>query len=83
MAGKIGEEFAKDMADRGWRELGGAMYPDSNIAQPMYPRHGRHEVSKEAESPGLEEYGSTLDARLNPPEASRDDHGQDGPEIDR
>jgi hypothetical protein len=39
MAGKIGERFVSDMIDRGRRELGGVLYPDSNVAQPMYPIH--------------------------------------------
>ena len=81
MAGKIGEEFARDMVDRGRRELGGFMFPESNIAQPMYPLRGQYGVSKEAE-PSLEEHASTFE-ELHPTGISRDDHGRDDRGIER
>ena len=73
---KIGERLAEDFLDRGRRELGGVLYPDSNIAQPGYPSHGGREISKEIESPTIEE-GSILDDRLKQVEMSRDDDGRD------
>lgn len=71
---KIGSEFAKDMLDRGRRELGGVLYADSNIAQPMYPLRGGYEPSKEAES--SEDRGSILESRL------REAQGREEPERD-
>ena len=61
MAGKIGEEYARDMFDRGRRELGAIFYNDSNIAQPMYPLRGQYGVSKEAEPPGRDGHESEFD----------------------
>jgi hypothetical protein len=81
--GKIGDRFVDDMIDRGHREIGGFFFPHSNIAQPMYPLRGGYEVSKEDDSPGLEEHGSTLGDRLKQAEVGRDDHGRDGPDMDR
>jgi hypothetical protein len=78
---KIGEQFVEDMIDRGPREIGGFFFPDSNIAQPMFPRRGGYEVSKE--SPGLEEHEMTLAERLKEPGVNRDDHGRDGPDMER
>lgn len=46
MAKKFGTEFAKDMLDRGRRELGAAMVTESNIAQPMYPLHGGRDAEQ-------------------------------------
>jgi hypothetical protein len=77
MAEKIGEEFVRDMIDRGRRELGGVLFPDSNITQPMYPLRGGYGVSKETDSPSLEEHESTLDDRLKQVEVSRDNHEHD------
>ena len=78
MAGKIGSEFVKDMVDRGRRELGGVLYGDSTVAQPMYPLRGGYEPSKDA-------HGSIVGDRLKEAEAGRDDPGRDDPEkgIDR
>jgi len=50
MAGKIGEEFFKDMVDRGRREIGGLFFHDSNIAQPNYPFRGGYSIGKEIEA---------------------------------
>jgi hypothetical protein len=76
MAEKFGSEFARDMLDRGRRELGGAFYNDSNVAQPMYPLRGGYEPPKEAAA--IEnDRGSILGERLQLAEASRDDHGRD------
>jgi hypothetical protein len=80
---KIGERFVDDMIDRGRREIGGLFYSDSNIAAPMYPLHGGYEVSKETESPGLEEHGSTLGDRLKQAEINRDDPGRDDRGMER
>jgi hypothetical protein len=71
MAGKIGEEFVRDMIDRGRRELGGVLFHDSNVAQQMYPLRG-HGISKEVDSPGLEEHGSIMGDRQEA-EVNRDD----------
>ncbi len=73
---KIGEGHLGKMFDLGGREIGGLFYHDSNIAQPSYPRRGGYEVSKETESPTIEE-GSILDDRLKQVEMSRDDDGRD------
>jgi hypothetical protein len=77
---KLGEGRLGEMIDRGGRELGGFLYPDSNIAQPMYPRHRAYEASKEAN-----EQGMSLGDRLKQTEISHDDHGMDEPDqgIDR
>jgi hypothetical protein len=76
MSHKFGDAFVNDMVDRGRRELGGVMYPDSNIAQPMYPLRGNYGLTKEADSRGLEERESSFDG-LHPTETARDDHGRD------
>ena len=73
---KLGEGRLGQAIDLGWREVGGLFYHDSNIAQPAYPRRGGYEVSKEIESPTIEE-GSILDDRLKQVEMSRDDEGRD------
>jgi len=57
---KLGERFVDDMIDRGRRELGGAMFSDSPIAQPMYPLRGGYEVSKG----GMDKTEPTLAERL-------------------
>jgi hypothetical protein len=75
--GKIGSLHAWEMLDRGRRELGGILYHDSNVAQPMYPPRGGYEPAKEAESQSLEEQGSILDDRLKQAEMHRDDEGRD------
>ena len=73
---KIGEQFVQDMVDRGRRELGGVLFQGSNVAQPMYPLRGGYEVSKENESPSIDE-GSILEDRLKQVDMSRDDPGRD------
>ena len=80
MAGKIGSEFFKDMVDRGRRELGGVLYGDSNIAQPMYPLRGGYEASKEIETP---DHGSIVGDRLKQVEATREEPGRDDRGIER
>jgi hypothetical protein len=75
MAGKIGEDFVKDMIDRGRRELGGVLYHDSNVAQPMYPLHGRYRAPKEIDS---QEIGERESDELQPVIDDRDD-----PDIER
>ncbi|HEX4054717.1 MAG TPA: hypothetical protein VHX86_10670 [Tepidisphaeraceae bacterium] len=81
MARKIGEEFVKEMLDRGRRELGGVLYHDSNVAQPMYPLRGGYEVSKEAESPEVKD--RSLEDGRQPSSIGRDEPGRDDPEIER
>jgi hypothetical protein len=83
MAGKIGEDFFQDMVDRGRRELGGVLYPDSNIAQPMYPLRGNYGPPKEAVSIGLDKPEPSFE-ELHPVGPGRDD-GPDDPnrEIER
>ena len=83
MARKIGTDFVNDMIDRGRRELGGVLYGDSNVAQPMYPLRGSYEASKDAGAHGLEEHGSIVGDRLKQIENGRDDHGRDDRGIDR
>jgi len=83
MARKIGSEFVNDMIDRGRRELGGVLYGDSNIAQPMYPLRGNYEPSKEAGAHGLDDHGSIVGDRLKQIETGRGDQGRDDRGIDR
>jgi hypothetical protein len=71
MAEKFGTDFVNDMIDRGRRELGGVMYPDSNIAQPMYPLRGSIGISKEAES--KETFEDLHPVDIGPPEPNKDD----------
>jgi hypothetical protein len=75
MPGKIGEEFFRDMVDRGRRELGG-LWPEGNIGQPMYPLRGYYGPSKEAESIGLDKHEPSFE-ELHPVRPGRDDHGRD------
>ena len=84
MAEKFGSDFARDMLDRGRRELGGALFTDSNVAQPMYPLRGGYEPQKEAESPTMQEdKGSILESRMKEVEASKEDPGRDDKGMDR
>jgi hypothetical protein len=84
MAGKIGDNFVTDMIDRGRREVASFFYPDSNIAQPMYPFRGSTFISKEVESPGIEDQSnSVLEERLARGGPDRDDPGRDDPDMDR
>jgi hypothetical protein len=76
MAGKIGDEFFRDMKDRGRRELGGLLYNDSNISQPMYPLHGRYGAKKVAPR-SLEEQEVAVDERAKQDEIDRDDPDRD------
>jgi hypothetical protein len=79
MAEKLGERFAADMGQRGFRELGGFLYPDSNIAQPTYPIHGA--AARDAPAAN----GPSLADRLQepaPPEPPARDEPQRGIEIE-
>ena len=78
MAKKWGEDFASDQFYRGVRELGGFLYPESNIAQPMYPHNRGGYV---AETQPVKE--SVLDQYPEQTEVRRDDPGIDDPGIDR
>ena len=80
MAKKMGEDIAKDFWDRGRRELGGAIFTDSNVAQPMYPTRG-YEPPKEAEAPAKQE--SVIESRMREAEASKEDPGRDDKDMDR
>jgi len=77
MRGKIGDGIAGDFFDRGRRELGGFLYPDSNIAQPLFPNRGGTIAPKE-----FEKHEHTPDAHIEQAEPSRDDRGRDEPDID-
>jgi hypothetical protein len=70
MAGKIGEEYFRDMVDRGRRELGGVLFQDSTIAQPMYPLRGYY-GAKETPSPELPDRESSFE-ELHPVDPSHD-----------
>jgi hypothetical protein len=87
---KIGSGHLAGMARQGLRELRGALYADSNVAQqPDYGLYGMStpgEVAqaRQAETPTLEEErGSTLDSRVQHAEAYRDDRGRDDKGLDR
>jgi hypothetical protein len=91
--GKIGEGHAAAMGRQGLRELRGALYPESNVAQqPEYGLYGTRTPGEVAESRrddvrGLEEEqsmdrGSILGDRLRQAEG-RDVHGRDDKELDR
>jgi hypothetical protein len=76
MAHKFGDAYVNDMVDRGRRELGGVMYPDSNIAQPMYPLRGTYGPPKQLDGPESTDKEASLD-NIHPTEISRDDLGKD------
>jgi hypothetical protein len=76
MSRKWGEAFYQEKIDRGFRELGGIFYGDSNIAQPMYQLRGTYESSKQMESPELTADGPARD-ELQPELASRDEQARD------
>ena len=76
MAGKIGERFVSEMIDRGRRELGGALFPESNIAQPMYPLHGGY--GKETAVPTVEAREESVTAEY----LAGGGRGLDGPTLD-
>lgn len=96
MSGKIGEGHAWAMWRQGLRELRGAMYPESNVAQqPEYGLYGTLTPGEVAESrrhdhefdeePGRD---SILEQKLREADSRRDDPGQgrdepSGPELDR
>ena len=76
---KFGDRFVDDMVDRGRREIGAFFYPDSNIAQPMYPLRG--DVARDA--PGPDAQGPSLSDRLQeaepaPPETPARDERDRG-----
>jgi hypothetical protein len=87
---KIGAGHAAGMARQGFRELGAALYPESNIAQHpdlgMFPNATPGEIaeSRQADTPALEEeHGSSLNDRLDQAKQNRDDRGRDDRGIDR
>lgn len=80
MAEKIGRQWALEKIDRGWRELGGIMFSDSNIAQPMYPLRGnyglfqsRNAVERDPSSGRYED--------LHPVVEPRDDRSRDDRDL--
>ncbi len=82
MAEKMGSEFARDMRGRGFRELGGVFFPDSNIAQPQYPLRGGY--VKEPEVPTVEAHQESMleehvveAGRGGHDDPSRDEHEHD------
>jgi hypothetical protein len=77
MAKKWGEDFVSDQLHRGVRELGGFLYPESNIAQPMYPHHhgGHVAETQPAKESVLDQYPEQEDVGRNDP--GIDDHGID------
>jgi hypothetical protein len=82
MAGKIGEGRLEKQIDLGFREVGGFFFPDSNIAQPMYPTRGNYGPPKEADSVEPEKPEPSFD-ELHPVDPGRDDHRRDDPGIER
>jgi hypothetical protein len=87
--GKIGEGHASAMARQGLRELRGALYPESNVAQnPEYGLYGtktpgeiaedRRPEERDLEEENGKDRGSVIDERLN--QAGRDDRE---PPMDR
>lgn len=72
---KFGEDFFNDMVDRGRRELGGLLYPDSNIAQPMYPLRGNYGLLKQSDRAVETEKTDYED--LHPTGSGRDDSERD------
>jgi hypothetical protein len=81
MARKLGEDYFNDMIDRGRREVGGFFYPESNVAQPMYPLRGTSGISKEAACEA--EAPKPTFEELYPTGPGRDDPGRDDRGIDR
>jgi hypothetical protein len=75
MSKKIGEDLVNDMLDRGRREIGG-LWPESNIAQPMYPLRGSYGLWKESEA-GKEKQEKTFE-ELHP--AGPEEPGRDDPD---
>jgi len=81
MAGKIGEEFFKDMVDRGRREIGGLFFHDSNIAQPNYPFRGGYSIGKEIEA--LSDHEPSVGEALEPVGHVREEKERDDRDMDR
>ena len=80
MGRKFGEEYARDMIDRGRREIAGVMFEGSNVAQPLYPLRGTYGPPKEPDAP---ESSPSEPAREEPSaEVFRDDPGRDDPDVD-
>lgn len=79
---KFGEQFFSEMVDRGRRELGGVLFNDSNVAQPMYPLRGGYAVTRETGAVGE---SPTLAERLQEPavEQIEPDRDERDRELDR
>jgi hypothetical protein len=83
---KFGEEFAREMLDRGRREFGAVIYGDGQVAQPTYPLRPGFAAEKEAAEQTAQEEPSALDKKLTQvsrEEPGQDERGRDEPEIDR
>jgi hypothetical protein len=74
MSRKFGQEFAREWLGKGPREIGGFFFPDSNIAQPMYPLRGSYGLWKESEA-GKEKQERTFEELhpVGPDEPGRDE----------
>ena len=77
---KLGAGRAWEMWDRGWRELGGFLYPESNILQPMYPQRGGYSLLENREPA---KQPSVLEDALARAHDARDDPGKDDRGMDR
>jgi hypothetical protein len=75
MPEKFGEEFFREMVDRGRREVGG-LWPEGNIPQPMYPLRGYYGPSKQPD-PIAQDKPEPCFEELHPVGPGRDDHGRD------
>jgi hypothetical protein len=87
---KIGAGHAEAMFRQGLAELRGAMYTQSNVAQPaqygLYGTKTPGEVSEARRSDARdmdEERSSVLEDRLNQVGSSREDPGRDDKNLDR
>lgn len=86
---KTGSGHASAMFRQGLAELRGALYPESNVAQPaQYGLYGTRTPGEVAESRRSEardpdeERGSVLADRVRQAEA-RDDHGRESKDLQR
>ncbi len=81
---KFGEDRLARQLDLGWREIGGFFYPDSNIAQPMYPNYHGIGPSIQPEPDAIvDRYGADVDKRMGPNNNARDDMGKDDRGMER
>ncbi len=87
--GKIGAGHVSAMGRQGLNELRGALYPESNVAQPTemgaYGTATPVEVTKEraGEEPQRGEDASIIESRVQQAEASRDTGSRDSIELSK